>query len=393
MKRAWIIAWRELRNYLSDKGDLAFSLLLPIVTFALIYGAFGGQGQFHGTANIVNEDGNGTYAVELIDKLQSRDNLTVEMLSRDDAESKLNRSDITLVLVIPDGFSEALSNGQSTQLEFLQRGNGGMEGQVVAGIIRGAVGEINQSFQVKAAAASALVTSGIPADKIILTAQEFLDRETAAPLVGVTSITAGSSPNIVNQYLPGIITMYVLFAISIAAAGLVAERRNGTLERLLTTRLTPGELFFGKFLASTARGFVQTLILLILAWAVFQIFTPLSFLECMVIALIFAMCGSAVGMLIASLVRTQDAATWVGVLVTMAMTMLGGTFFTITRGSALYTLSKLSINGYANDAFHAIITDGKGLGSVRPELGVLAGVIVIGMALSRVFFSAVPRGK
>ena len=50
MKRALIVALREVRSYLQDKADLAFSLLLPIVTFALIYGAFGGTGLFHGTA-------------------------------------------------------------------------------------------------------------------------------------------------------------------------------------------------------------------------------------------------------------------------------------------------------------------------------------------------------
>ena len=43
MKRAFLVAFREVRNYLQDKADMAFTLLLPIVTFALIYGAFGGQ--------------------------------------------------------------------------------------------------------------------------------------------------------------------------------------------------------------------------------------------------------------------------------------------------------------------------------------------------------------
>ena len=43
MNRAFIVAIREVRTYLQDKGDLAFSLLLPIILFALMYGAFGGD--------------------------------------------------------------------------------------------------------------------------------------------------------------------------------------------------------------------------------------------------------------------------------------------------------------------------------------------------------------
>ena len=54
MKNALLVALREVKEYLQDKADLAFSLILPIVTFALIYGAFGGSGLFHGTAYVVN---------------------------------------------------------------------------------------------------------------------------------------------------------------------------------------------------------------------------------------------------------------------------------------------------------------------------------------------------
>ena len=100
----------------------------------------------------------------------------------------------------------------------------------------------------------------------------------------------GSSPDPVNQFLPGIMTMFVLFAVNLTAQALVEERRKGTLERLLATRLKVGELFIGKFLAYTARGFIQTLILLLLAYAVFRLFTPLSFLQALVVALIFAAC-------------------------------------------------------------------------------------------------------
>ena len=76
MKRALLVALREVKAYLQDTADLAFSLLLPIVTFVLIYGAFGGQGLFHGTASIVNEDTKGVYAQQLLDSIKKQDSLT-----------------------------------------------------------------------------------------------------------------------------------------------------------------------------------------------------------------------------------------------------------------------------------------------------------------------------
>ncbi|MDD5191202.1 MAG: ABC transporter permease [Dehalococcoidales bacterium] len=392
MKRAWVITFREVRNYLQDKADLAFSLVLPIATFALLYGAFGGQGDFHGTAYIVNED-NGAYSQQLIDTLKKNKSLTVEILTRQDAENKLSRSDITLALFIPADYSQQLSNEQAVQLAFMQRGNGGQEGQIVGGIIRGTVSELNQSFSVISQVESIVSNQGIPQDKIHMVTLNYLDRERRYPLVGVSEIAIGNKPNLVNEFLPGIITMYILFAISISAAGIVEERRKGTLERLLTTRLTLGELFTGKFLASVARGFVQTLILLLLSWAVFGLFTPLVFLECLLVTLIFVMASSAIGMFIASISRTQDTATWIGVFFTMIMTMLGGTFFTISKGTALYTLSKISINGYANDAFKTLISKGATISGIGLELVIMIAVTIGALLISRLVFKAIPQGK
>ena len=392
MKRALIVALREVRSYLQDKADLAFSLLLPIVTFALIYGAFGGTGLFHGTAYVVNEDMNGTYAQQLVDNIKKQESLEVQLLSRADAENKLDRSDLNIVFFIPADFSSKLSAGQPVELTVMQRGNGGQEGQIVASIIGGVVSELNQQFTVTDQVSQALAGKNISTAQITFTTMQFLDRERQYPLVGIKEVSVGTKPNTVNDFLPGIITMYVLFAISISAAALVDERRKGTLERLLTTHLTIGELFFGKFLASVFRGFIQTFILLALSYAVFQIFTPLSFVESLVIALLFATACSAIGLLIASAVRTQDSATWIGVFFTMTMTMLGGTFFTISKGTTLYTFSKLSVNGYANHAFKTIIDNGS-FSTLGVDIAVMVGVTLVGLILSRLIFKALPQGK
>ena len=393
MIRPLLIALQEVRTYLKDKADLAFSLLLPIAIFALIYGALGGQSVFHGTAYVVNDDQGGTYSALLLERLSELDNLDVELLSLPEADSKLDRSDLEMVVHIPKGFSDKLTSGEPAQLVFKQKGNGGQEEQIVAGIIRGVAEEMNQELQVYSQVSSTLEGRNIPQESMETTVQNFLDWEREHPLVGVREETVGGSPDPVNHFLPGIITMFVLFAITMSARAIVEERKKGTLERLLTTRLSVGQLFMGKFLASVSRGFVQALILLILAYMVFQLFTPLSFVEALVIALIFAAAASTLGLVIASIVRTEDQASWVAAFFTMAMVMTGGTFFPITEGSVLDIISKASINTYANDAFRTIIAQGGSLADLGLELGVLAGVIVGGLLLSRMLFKVMPGGK
>jgi ABC-2 type transport system permease protein len=252
---------------------------------------------------------------------------------------------------------------------------------------------MNQQFQVYSQVNSALAEYGIPQEQINVTVEKYLGEERTSPVVEVYEETVGASSDPVNLYLPGVVTMFVLFAITISSRAIVEERKKGTLERLLTTHLTVGELFMGKFLSNVSRGFVQTVILLALAYAVFQLFTPLSFIECLVIALFFAAAASALGMVIATIARSEDGATWIGVFFTMVMVMLSGTFFEITEGSFFATLSKFSINTYANDAFRTLIAEGGSLGDLGLEMGVLAGVAMVGLGLSRVLFKVIPGGK
>ena len=394
MTKSFLIAIKEVKDFFRDKGDLSFGLLLPILIFALMYGVFGSnQLQFNGTAYIVNQDNGGKYSTELIQNLEKYNGLTVTMLSASDADAKLSRSAIQMAVFIPAGFSDNLAAGQPAQITFKQRGNGSTEGQIVNNLVRGAAESISRDLQVQNQVKADLAGSNISPQQIETVTQQFIAQEKTSPLIAVQETNIGSSPDPVNQFLPGIITMFVLFGVSLTAQSLVDERRKGTLERLIASRLKMGELFMGKFLAYMARGFIQTLILLLLSYAVFQLFTPVSFLSALLVALVFSAACGAIGIIIGAIVRTQNQATWIAVFVTMAIVMLSGTFVAISPGTTLYTLSRFSINTYANDAFRTIITQGSSLSNVRMELLVLAGVAVVGLVISRFLFRAGQGGK
>jgi len=393
MNKALIVTLHEIRIYLQDKADLAFSVLLPIVVFALMYFGFSGDSIFHGTAHVVNEDDNGRYSVEILERLNELENVDVELYTRDAADIRLERSDLLVVFYIPGDFSEKLSAGEPAEIIVRQRGNGGQEGQIVASIVSGIAGDINRELQAYDRVAGALEGTGIPRSGIEVVVEKYLAQESEEPVISVKEKTVGSSPDLVNQFLPGVVNMFVLFAITMSARAIIEEKKKGTLERLLTTRLSVSQLFFGKYLASIVRGLIQTIILLALAYAVFQLFTPLSFLQCIAVAVLFAGAAGALGLVIATIARSEDAATWISVFFTMAMVMLGGTFFEIPEGSFLYTLSRFSIITYANDAFRTIIAEGGVLSELGMEMAVMAGVLVVGLILSRALFRIIPGGR
>ena len=384
MIKAFYVALLETKIFLKDRAGLAFSLLLPIAIFALMYGALGGQTQFHGTAYIVNQDPDGSYSELIVNQLGSMDNLDVNQLSEEDADRKLERSDILIAFYIPEDFSADIGDGQSVDLTIKQRGNGGTEGQIVAGIVRSVVETINQQLQVHAKVVSVV---GGNYD------QDTVDNHLANPTVSVNTNEQGESPDLVKEFLPGIVSMFILFGISMNARTLYEERKRGTLERLITTRLSIGQMFTGKFLSYVARGFIQTLILFSLAYAVFQssLFSPSSFFQALLLAIIFSGAAGAFGLIIGSISRSEGQAVWMAVFFTMTMVMLGGTFFPITEGGVLYYISKFSINTYINDALKAIIIDEASLASVWPELLIMAGVIMAGLAASRYLFRVMAK--
>lgn len=95
-------------------------------------------------------------------------------------------------------------------------------------------------------------------------------------------------------------------------------------------------------------------------------------------------------MIIASIARTQSAANWIAVVVTMFMAMMGGTFFTVAPGTVLAKIGTFSLNTYANRALHTVITQGGSLADAWQPLAVMVGVAVIGLIISRLIFKAVP---
>ena len=135
LQRVWLLAILEVRRMLLNRGELAIGLALPIVLFALMYGAFGQEVVFRGTAHVVDLDGGGG-ARAFIESLDALPEISVRERTLADAERALDRSAILWALVIPEGFSAKLERGETVTLRFVQHGNGGDEGQVIAALVR-----------------------------------------------------------------------------------------------------------------------------------------------------------------------------------------------------------------------------------------------------------------
>ena len=385
MLRPFVVAWVELKRFGADRGALAFSIALPIALFALMYGVFGGGTSFSATASMVDLDG-GPVAARLLDRISAVDGLTVEMLTEAEADSALDRSRILTAVVIPADFSGKLEAGDPASVLFKRRGSGGETGQIVSQIVQGAAQDIAAEFEVRELVRTQLNGKGIPEAQIEQSVRALMDEARTAPAVTVERRTVGEEEDPLDRLIPGVLTMFLMFAATMSAASIIVERRTGTLERLLTTRLSVNQLFVGKFLASVGRAMAQALILLSLAFAVLRVADAAAFAQVVVLSLLIAAAVSSIGLVVAGMARTQEQATWASVFLTMTMTVFSGTFVSVGETGLLAFLSKLTLNKYAIDGIHGIISGNAGLAGQGPEAAILGGIAVIGFILARVAF-------
>ena len=398
MLRPLYIALFELKLFLSNRAELAFSIALPVLLFALMYGALSSESDVFTPASVVDLDG-GVHARELVERLDSLAEVEVEERSEDSADDALDRSAILFVVVIPDGFSEAMSAGEPVPLVFRQRGNGGDTGQIVAAIVRGIARDMATDARVRVQTQRALANSGVAPAQVETEVEGQLALMRSSPPVAVEVRRFGegtsdeSSADLFSRLLPGLVVMFVMFSVTLAAQGMVEDRRTGTLERLMTTRLGVNQLFLGKLLSGVFRAMFQTVVMLSLAFIVFQPGGALAFGELLAFALLAAAAFTGVSLVIGAVARTRNQAAWAAVFFTLLMVVFSGTFFQITEGTLMHTISRATINAYAIDAMQNIIGRGEHLGQQWLEMAVMAGVAVVGLVVARMLFRVTPEGR
>lgn len=368
---------------------MLFSFLLPLVTLAVFAGAFSGQGEFAITGHAVDLD-QSELSADFLNRLDDIPGITMRVISLQEAERRLDRADISLCIVVPVGFGDRVSAGRSLGLEVRQRGYGGTEGQILKSYAAAVAAEMTGGARLTDEVTSWLEQVGLSLEDAVVSAtvSRRVEEAAAAPPVAVEEQEIGAGPQAVFFFLPGLVTMFAIFSISLSSQAIVAERRNGTLERLMTTRLKQWELLAGKFLAGMARTYAQITVLFLIGGAAFAVFTPASFLRSLAFSAAVVAAGSALGVFVSALAKTPDQAVWSSVFATNGMALLGGTFFELPETGPLAIISRLTLNRYAVDAYRALISRGATFATplVRTNFTVLLGLAALMLAVAAKVF-------
>jgi drug efflux transport system permease protein len=133
------------------------------------------------------------------------------------------------------------------------------------------------------------------------------------------------SPNYIVPGLVGVIL--TLTMVLVTSMAIVRERERGTLEQLIVTPITKTELMLGKITPYIGVGLVQMTAVLVLGRVVFDVPLTGNVLLLYAIALIFVVASLALGLLISTLVRTQQQAIQVSFFFVLPNILLSGFMF------------------------------------------------------------------
>jgi len=164
------------------------------------------------------------------------------------------------------------------------------------------------------------------------------------------------------QYIfPGVIAMAVLFTSIFSAASIVWDREFGFLRELLVAPIDRSTLAVGKALGGATQATIQGFIMVALAPVVGVTLTPLVFVTILPLIFVLAFSLSAMGVAIASRMRSMQAFQVVLNFLMLPIFFLSGALFPLTGLPDWMTvLTRLDPASYGVDPLRRVLLGASG---------------------------------
>ena len=178
----------------------------------------------------------------------------------------------------------------------------------------------------------------------------------------------------IDFLIPGLLGMNLMgtgiwsLAFSVAMA-----RKNRLLKRLIATPMRRSHFLLAQGLSRLGFLVLEVGVLLGFGWIAFGVAVHGSIALLAAVTILGAMTFSGIGLLIAARVTTIEGASGLANFVMLPMWLLSGVFFSASRfPDKVQPLIRLLPLTALNDALRAVMTEGKGLAAIAPEVLILA---------------------
>ncbi|MGN9907122.1 ABC transporter permease [Phytohabitans sp. LJ34] len=179
----------------------------------------------------------------------------------------------------------------------------------------------------------------------------------------------------------GVFPFVIMFLVTSIA--MLRERTTGTLERLLTTPLGRLDLLFGYGIAFGIAAAVQASVAAGLAYWLFDLDTAGSTGLVILIAVVNAVLGVALGLFCSAFARTEFQAVQFMPVVAVPQILLCGLFVSREQMAGwLEAISDVLPLSYAVEALQEVGANADATATLWRDLGIVAGCVVVALVLA-----------
>jgi ABC-2 type transport system permease protein len=352
------LAKRNLKEILRDRISMAFLIGMPVV-FMLIFGfAFRGmnvQALSLGVVDLDNTPTSNAFAAQYLGNITALD--TSAYNSESEAIEELRFGDLDGVLIIPQGFENAVQAKQGINLTLFYDETKLAVGERLVSIVNSAAITFYE----------AIIGTHIPVN-----------------IAAHPSHTEGIG--YMNILGPGMTVFGLLILIPTAASLITRDKEMGIMPRLLTTPLKPWQFITGYSLPYIIVLVIQIGIYIGIAYALGLKIVG-DFGLAFAVLFLLGLSSVALGIILATFIRHEGQAhiSWI-LIVPMAM-LSGAWFSTEGMNPVMIAVAKAFPPTYAVRATQDVISRGLGFGAIATDfyilLGFAVGLFIIGAMLFR----------
>jgi len=204
----------------------------------------------------------------------------------------------------------------------------------------------------------------------------------------VREIVAGDEIRYVDWLVSGLLAMNMMFS-ALFGVGytIVRYRKNGVLKRLKATPLGSFEFLLAQVVSRLILLVVFTSTVYVGCNLLVHVRMQGSYLDLAAVLVAGSMCLIALGLLVASRVKSEEFAGGLLNLISWPMMFLSGVWFSLEGAHPVVRKAAMAFPlTHVIDAARAIMTEGATLAQVAPNLGALLGMTLIFLAVGAWLF-------
>ena len=297
IRRILAITAKELRQLSRDRPTLGMIVGIPVIQM-LMFG-YAINNDVRDLKGMVLDQAQSSHSRALVADLQQTQVMHIvgTVSSEDELRAQIRRGAASIGIIIPADLERRIIDGDRPVAQLLVDGTEpGVDG-IANGIANIPIG-LRSGYSIPRSRAVEVRIESNP------------ERRTAV------------------QVVPALIGVILNMTMVIFTAGaIVRERERGNLELLITTPLTSGELMVGKLLPYIAIGFVQTTLITIIGWALFNVPINGRLVDLYAGAGLFIASTLTLGLVISTLARTQFQAFQLAFMTMLPSILLSGFAF------------------------------------------------------------------